>query len=54
MITSKLSLTGKKRIRKYFGQITEAIEINDTDEEKRMNSRGEWHQPRVPRINIEI
>ena len=35
-------------------QITEAIEINDTDEEKRMNSRAEWHQPRVPRINIEI
>ena len=34
-------------------QITEAIQINDTEERRRMNSRAEWHQPRVPRISIE-
>ena len=33
-------------------QITEAIEIQDTPEEQRMNSKSEWHQPRVPRVSI--
>ena len=33
-------------------QITEAIEINDTEERHRMNSRAEWHLPKVPRISI--
>ena len=33
-------------------QITEAIAIQDTGEERRMNSRAEWRQPRVPRIRI--
>ena len=33
-------------------QITEAIEIGDTEEQHRMNSRAEWHLPQVPRISI--
>ena len=33
-------------------QITEAIEINDTPEENRMNSKAEWHLPKVPRVQI--
>jgi hypothetical protein len=33
-------------------QITEAIDIQDTEEQYRMNSKAEWHQPRVPRISI--
>ena len=32
-------------------QITEAIEIGDTEEQHRMNSRAEWHLPQVPRIS---
>ena len=34
-------------------QITEAIAIQHTTEENRMNSRAEWRQPRVPRIRID-
>ena len=33
-------------------QITEAIAIQDTDEEHRMNSKSEWHLPKVPRVTI--
>ena len=33
-------------------QITEAIEINDTDESHRMNSKAEWHLPKVPRVSV--
>ena len=33
-------------------QITEAIAIQDTDEELRMNSRSEWNQRSIPRITI--
>ena len=33
-------------------QITEAIAINDTEERHRMNSKAEWHLPKVPRISV--
>lgn len=33
-------------------QITEAIDIQDTAEEHRMNSKSEWHLPKVPRVTI--
>ena len=33
-------------------QITEAIAIQDTPEENRMNSRSEWSQQSIPRIII--
>ena len=35
-------------------KITEAIEIQDTAEESRMNSRSEWNQQGIPGITVNI
>jgi hypothetical protein len=50
--TFKMKIDRTFRKDPMLRQITEAIEINDTPEEYRMNSKAEWHLPKVPRVQI--
>ena len=47
-----MAITGTFRGDAMLRQITEAVHINNTDRDSLMNTRAEWHMPRVPRAII--
>ena len=50
--TFLMSVTGSYRNDTMLRQITEAVQINNTDPNERMNDRSEWNMTRVPRTVI--
>ena len=47
-----MSVTGTFKDDAMLRQITEAVQIENLDPEKLMNSRTEWNMTRVPRATI--
>ena len=52
MQTFRMSITGSFRNDAMLRQITEAVQINNTDRRELMNDRSEWNMTRVPRTVI--
>ena len=52
MQTFLMSVTGSYRNDAMLRQVTEAVQISNTDESMRMNDRAEWNMTRVPRTVI--
>jgi hypothetical protein len=50
--TFRMSITGTFKNDSMLRQITEAVQINNTDADELMNDRSEWNHPRVPRTII--
>ena len=50
----EMSVTGTFRGDAMLRQITEAVQIQNTDMNKLMNTKSEWNMTRVPRANITI
>ena len=48
----KMSVTGTFRNDAMLRQITEAVQIENVNPEKLMNTRAEWNMTRVPRVTI--
>ena len=49
MKTFSMSITGSFRNDAMLRQITEAVQIDNTNDANRMNDRAEWNRNRVPR-----
>ena len=49
----KMRVTGTFRNDAMLRQISEAVQIENTDPQRLMNTRAEWNMPRVPRATIE-
>ena len=47
-----MSVTGTFRNDAMLRQVTEAVQINNMDENKRMNDRAEWNMTSIPRTVI--
>jgi hypothetical protein len=47
-----MAVSGTFRNDTMLRQITEAVQINNTDQDILMNSRAEWRMARVPRVTI--
>ena len=47
-----MSVTGSYKNDTMIRQITEAVQINNTDPDSLMNDRAEWNMTRVPRTVI--
>ena len=47
-----MSVTGTFRNDAMLRQISEAVQIDNVDPEKLMNTRAEWNMTRVPRATI--
>ena len=47
-----MAITGTFRNDAMLRQITEAVQINNTDRNELMNTRAEWNMARVPRAEI--
>ena len=47
-----MSVTGTFRNDAMLRQISEAVQIENVDPEKLMNTRAEWNMTRVPRATI--
>ena len=52
MQTFLMSVTGSYRNDAMLRQVTEAVQINNTDISRRMNDRAEWNMTRIPRTVI--
>ena len=50
--TFRMSITGTFKNDSMLRQVTEAVQINNTDADELMNDRSEWNHPRVPRTII--
>ena len=47
-----MDITGTFRNDPMLRQITEAVQINNEDQRRLMNTRAEWNMTRVPRATI--
>ena len=47
-----MCVTGTFKNDAMLRQITEAVQINNTDTEQLMNTRAEWNMTRVPRVRV--
>ena len=47
-----MCVTGTFKNDAMLGQITEAMQINNTYSERLMNTKAEWNMTRVPRVNV--
>ena len=52
--TFLMSVTGTYRNDAMLRQITEAVQINNMDADRRMNDRAEWNMTRIPRSVIAV
>ena len=52
MQTFLMSVTGTYRNDAMLRQVTEAVQINNMDVDRRMNDRAEWNMTRIPRTVI--
>ena len=52
MQTFLMSVTGSYRNDAMLRQVTEAVQINNMEENVRMNDRAEWNMTRIPRTVI--
>ena len=49
----KMRVTGTLKNDAMLRQISEAVQIENTDQQRLMNTRAEWNMSRVPRATIE-
>ena len=49
----KMRVTGTFKNDAMLRQISEAVQIENTDQQRLMNTRAEWNMSRVPRATIE-